>query len=478
MKKLWWLLLIAPTNVGGSDGNGVGSSSSSKSSSTVPTAQDVSMLLRVAKEHATQHDAIKAAHYYREVIGGLGPAVEVDGYEFDGPALPADPRHKLLATALFEASDVLERAGMLGRNASAVSESYDYLFRAAALGHPDAQHRLAAAYATGIYGGALVQVDAGRSLVLEYMAALGGHPEACMGMGYRYLHGIGVPESCEKAQIYYEYAANEAAEQIRALGTGGAHPRYSERLKLSDVEVAVSKGRKDVDPEVIDYYKHLAAGGDANAANNLGSMYMQGSRFVDQDVDRAFHYFRLAADAGHVSASAQLGYLLAQRLSNKLLKQREAEKRAGAGAGAGAGPGAGTATAGAGAATASAADVASEKATTGGRPKGGAAKPLEQRATGGNGKVPEPVSGSKKSGDTATQPPSARALPPRNDTELAMEVEMIVKLFRYAANRGDPLGHVGLGYLHYTALADVIDVPNQAQAVLGQVRRRDRCEHA
>jgi hypothetical protein len=33
-------------------------------------------------------------------------------------------------------------------------------------------------------------MDAGRALLLEYLSALGGNPEAAMGMGYRYIQGF------------------------------------------------------------------------------------------------------------------------------------------------------------------------------------------------------------------------------------------------------------------------------------------------
>lgn len=39
-----------------------------------------------------------------------------------------------------------------------------------------------------------------------------------MSMGHRYLKGLGVPQSCEKAAVYYEFAANHAAEQLSARG--------------------------------------------------------------------------------------------------------------------------------------------------------------------------------------------------------------------------------------------------------------------
>jgi hypothetical protein len=101
----------------------------------------------------------------------------------------------ILSDALYELSDMIEldsmnvfsgssslrdaKVGILGQmtpkrnrneTLTALSKSFDYLIRAAALGHKKAQHRLATAYATGIYGTALVPMDAGRSLSLEYMA--------------------------------------------------------------------------------------------------------------------------------------------------------------------------------------------------------------------------------------------------------------------------------------------------------------------
>jgi hypothetical protein len=37
-------------------------------------------------------------------------------------------------------------------------------------------------------------MNSGRALFLEYMSALSGHPMANMGMGYRYMQGIGVTQ--------------------------------------------------------------------------------------------------------------------------------------------------------------------------------------------------------------------------------------------------------------------------------------------
>lgn len=79
--------------------------------------------------------------------------------------------------------------------------------------------------------------------------ALSGDQLANIGMGYRLNQGIGVPESCENALPFYEYAANEAIEQMRSRGAS-ANPIYAEKRYLSEIQNSITKGKKDVDPEV------------------------------------------------------------------------------------------------------------------------------------------------------------------------------------------------------------------------------------
>lgn len=57
-----------------------------------------------------------------------------------------------------------------------------------------------------------------RSLAVDYFAALAGSPEAHMSAGYRSLKGLGVAQSCEKAALHYEFAANYAVNQIASRG--------------------------------------------------------------------------------------------------------------------------------------------------------------------------------------------------------------------------------------------------------------------
>jgi TPR repeat protein len=191
----------------------------------------------------------KAIHYYNEVIKHDKEAEENIVAQIRGEKLQTNDDsddtnadRDYISNALFELSSLLEEDPA---SIDVADEAFHLLVRAAGKGHTEAQHNLAAAYATGINNG-MVPMDPGRSLLLEYMAALGGDPLANMAMGYRFLNGIGVPESCEKAQVFYEYAANEAAEQIRKRG----YPLYSERALLSDIELANAKGRREIDPEV------------------------------------------------------------------------------------------------------------------------------------------------------------------------------------------------------------------------------------
>ncbi len=87
-----------------------------------------------------------------------------------------------ITKALFDYSEVV--IDIDAKQSDEIKINHDKAFkaltRAADRGYPPAQHRLSAIFATGISLGGhfLVPMDAGRSLALEYMAALGGSEEA------------------------------------------------------------------------------------------------------------------------------------------------------------------------------------------------------------------------------------------------------------------------------------------------------------
>ena len=364
------------------------------------------MLLRITSQrrqlfssNIRMNDRFSSAiNYYKKIINDKPTFLPGEEYKFsstfDSDLNGSEKGKYHVSDALFELSEILESSY---RNMTAMSEGFSYLIKAADIGHAGAQHKLAGVYATGIFGATLVPMDAGKALLLEYMAALGGSAEASMGMGYRHLYGIGVPESCENAKIFYEIAANIAADQIRKRGL----PMHSERVKISDMEVTASGNRKDADAEVVDYYKHLvSAGGDTAAAHTLGSMYLHGSRFIEQDIDKAIYYLRMAADVGNVPASGQLGYLMAQQLALRVSmykKQRSLRS----------------------------------------------AKSFHEDNSDGN------------RGDHTTD----KATHDQSDElwQLNTEVQMIMRLLKYAANRNDAHGLVGLGYAYFMGLVNTGD---------------------
>jgi TPR repeat protein len=75
-----------------------------------------------------------------------------------------------------------------------------YFTQALEQGSAEAAHALSFLHATGMTG---LSVDEESALHLEERAALGGSMHASMALGYRYLHGYGVPQDCERALLFY-----------------------------------------------------------------------------------------------------------------------------------------------------------------------------------------------------------------------------------------------------------------------------------
>jgi TPR repeat protein len=219
-------------------------------------------------------------------------AVPMSGGEEVADSVPLAERQYLLSQTL---------AG--GNNSSDWAASFEGLLRAAHLGSPEAQHALAAAYSAGLYQGLRVPMDPGRSLAVDYFAALAGLPQAHMSTGYRYLKGLGVPQSCDKAVMHYEFAANHAAEQIQSRG----YALRSVQVQLTNHIPWLSDD--DNEAELIQYYDRMAAEGDVRSIHTLGKLYMQGSLHTDQDLEKAAKYFTMGAEASHAASTGQLGLM-------------------------------------------------------------------------------------------------------------------------------------------------------------------------
>lgn len=195
---------------------------------------------------------------------------------------------------------------------------WQLLHFAAEQGDAQAQHDLAAALGSGVHLDGIVPMDAVKALLLEYSAALSGHGVANMAMGYRFLNGVGVVASCDRALPHYEYAANLAVEYLESEVL---MPSF-ERVTPSDFSSAASRtaaarrgtllSRQDVSSELADYYAHLAEAGDVGAANILGSFYLHGTRSFPADRQKALYFLDMAAKMQHPQAAGLLGYFLAR----------------------------------------------------------------------------------------------------------------------------------------------------------------------
>ncbi|EWM24304.1 protein sel-1 [Nannochloropsis gaditana] len=206
-----------------------------------------------------------------------------------------------------------------------LTRGLDYLARAAhKYGYPHAQHRLAVAHVTGLYGEPpplpvalpdateAEEIGSGgeaAALLLNHFAAMAGDVAGSMAMGFRYLYGHGVAIDCEKAALYYEVAANVAVEELGRLKVLPPN----ERVRLFDGNLAgVTSQRKaamEADQQLVDYYKHTAEKGDVSAQVALGKLYFHGSQGVPQNLAKAAVFLEEAARAGDPLAAGSIGHM-------------------------------------------------------------------------------------------------------------------------------------------------------------------------
>ena len=131
-------------------------------------------------------------------------------------------------------------------------------------------------------------------------ASLNNQTLANMALGYRYQAGISVHSQCETALAYYRKAAKRVVDDVTFSGSV-----VISRIRLYDESEQTSNGVLDED--LIQYYQFLADKGDVQAQLGLGQLHFQGGRGVELDPQRAFHYFKLAAENGNTNAMAYIG---------------------------------------------------------------------------------------------------------------------------------------------------------------------------
>lgn len=192
----------------------------------------------------------------------------------------------------------LAGARSLERNLSRATELFEL---AAEVGDPDAQFNLGMLYSAA--PGARIDDDRrreGLAVLHMYAASTGGHPGALMAMGYRHLHGYGVPQSCSSASLNYI----EVAKQISNVYSEGM-PQAVELIRLN----LHSKDHKSVSSSEVNLFVQIASGGDTGVAAAIGKRYLLGIEGFKQDYHQAKKYLRMAANRNHAGSLALLGYM-------------------------------------------------------------------------------------------------------------------------------------------------------------------------
>ncbi|CAN0185574.1 unnamed protein product, partial [Scytosiphon promiscuus] len=176
---------------------------------------------------------------------------------------------------------------------------------AAKRGHPQAQHALSTILA-GSAGDGGEDVEA---ILYDFFASLGGDPLAHAALGYRYLYGIGMPQSCQQSLLHYHMAAREVVSDLYSEGRGGI-ARTVERTRLSERLVAGRRPASDADREMVDLWQSAAEIGEVGSIRAMGLLYQHGVRGVEQDFEKAYEMFERGADLRDLHCTAYAANLL------------------------------------------------------------------------------------------------------------------------------------------------------------------------
>ncbi|EAU91431.2 MMS2 [Coprinopsis cinerea okayama7 len=193
-------------------------------------------------------------------------------------------------------------------------------------GNASAQAYLAFFHASGYRS--IVPADQAKAQLYYTFAANGGDKGAQMALGYRYWSGIGTQDSCDKALLWYGYAAEQAMAKFLSGPPGGRTlPQTATRLSdlvggiygpgasvastgINGLRPAIKAGLAQAAGEtwedVLEYYLFNADRGEIDFAYRLGKIFYQGSIYasaggissgsegvgtIPRNYRRARHYF-------------------------------------------------------------------------------------------------------------------------------------------------------------------------------------------
>lgn len=190
---------------------------------------------------------------------------------------------------------------------------YHWLSRAVELEQPDALALMGFLHTTDVlrdlYNFTAVTHDRTEGIRLLQRGAAGGSPFANLAMGFRYMAGAGVVESCPTSGVYYEAAALSAREWLdlrRQRSVEQSNPTEQEHLTLLARNMPP---RDKMDAANVEYIDYCAAIGDVQGQLGMGQLLHAGSHGVTQDRGAAAHWFRSAAALGEGMGHANDGMM-------------------------------------------------------------------------------------------------------------------------------------------------------------------------
>jgi len=181
-----------------------------------------------------------------------------------------------------------------------MTEAITLFEEAATVGDADAQYNLGILYGATHLEDADIRKREALAVLHLYAASTAGHPGALMAMGYRHIHGYGVPQACTTAALNYI----DVAKQIAGVYSEGM-PQAVELIRLN----LHQKDRKVLSSSEMNLFIQIATSGDTNVAAAIGKRYLLGIEGFKQDYPKAKHYLELAASRSHPGALALLGYM-------------------------------------------------------------------------------------------------------------------------------------------------------------------------
>lgn len=135
--------------------------------------------------------------------------------------------------------------------------------------------------------------------------------QAAAALGYRYMNGHGVQESCYSALLYYQQAARSVLTQVAK--PGGHSNLHAARIGRGSSSRSAHTRERDI----VQYYEYSAQIGSSDAQNTLGQLHALGVNGLTKDYNLARRYFEKASNRGDADALANLGLMYANGLGCK-----------------------------------------------------------------------------------------------------------------------------------------------------------------